>query len=180
MPTLTKVIDAYAASSPTLDRASLARLEFWCTALGDREIATITAEHVDDALVMLAARGRLAPRRGKVAAGTGRPYSGATLNRYLSTLGTVFKYARRLRLVPRAHDSPRGGRAPEPAAGRIALSNGRSDYVTEMDDKQCRDDATFPDAHDRAPISRTWHINEKGNGRYRQALCQGQPSFRTG
>lgn len=116
MPTLEKVIDAYVASSPTLDRASLARLEFWCERLGNQDIDTITPENVDDALVALAERGRLRPRRGKPTQGAGEPYKGSTLNRYLSTLGTVFKYARRLRLIPRAHVSPTRGieRAPEP------------------------------------------------------------------
>ena len=116
MPTLMKVIDAYAASSPTLDRASFSRLEFWCEVLGDQELAAITPEQVDDALVKLAERGRLSPRRGKPTAGAGQPYKGSTLNRYLSTLGTVYKYARRLRLISRGHVSPTRGieRAPEP------------------------------------------------------------------
>jgi integrase len=116
MPTLQAVIDAYAASSPTLDRASFARLDFWREVLGDRELVALMPEHVDDALVTLAERGRLRPRRGQATEATGQPYKGATLNRYLSTLGTVFKYARRLRLIPRGQVSPTRGleRAPEP------------------------------------------------------------------
>jgi hypothetical protein len=107
MPTLIKVIDAYAASSPMLDRASLSRLEFWAEILGDQELAAITPEEVDDALVKLAERGRLRPRRGNTTAGAGQPYKGSTLNRYLSTLGTVYKYARRLRLIPQRQAAAR-------------------------------------------------------------------------
>lgn len=116
MPTLRKVVDAYVAATPTLNRAFLAHLEYWCEALGERDIATLTPEDVDDALMALAERGRLRPRRGKSTEPAGQPYKGATLNRYLSTLGSVFKFARRLRLVPRAHVSPTRGleRAPEP------------------------------------------------------------------
>lgn len=116
MPTLRKVVDAYVAASPTLNRVFLAHLEYWCEALGERDLATLTPEDVDDALVALAERGRLRPRRGKSTEPAGQPYKGSTLNRYLSTLGSVFKFARRLRLVPRAHVSPTRGleRAPEP------------------------------------------------------------------
>jgi len=46
----------------------------------------------------------------------GEPLKGSTINRYLSTLGTVYKHAKRLRVVSRAHVSPTRGleRAPEP------------------------------------------------------------------
>ncbi len=116
MPTLKATIDAYCASTPTLDRASFSRLDYWLEALGTLELVEITPEHVDEALVRLAERGRLSPRRGKAADAPGVPLKGATLNRYLAALGTLFKYARRLRLIPRGHVSPTRGieRAPEP------------------------------------------------------------------
>ena len=58
MPTLQKVIDACCASCPTLDRASLSRLEFWCASRRHHP-----RENVDDTRCMLAERGRLAATR---------------------------------------------------------------------------------------------------------------------
>jgi integrase len=45
----------------------------------------------------------------------GKPLSGATLNRYISQLQSIYKYARRLRLLPRAFVPPTRGieKAPE-------------------------------------------------------------------
>jgi hypothetical protein len=107
------VIEAYVASRE-LDPASLTRLAFWADTLGDREVAHITAEHVDAALVKLAERGRLTGGKRPTTA-AGKPLAGATINRYLSTAGSVFKHARRLRLVPRAFIAQTRGieRSPE-------------------------------------------------------------------
>ncbi len=107
------VVEAYIASRE-LDSASLTRLAFWTDALGDREIGDITTEDVDDALIQLAERGRLLG--GKMATtAVGKPLAGATVNRYLTQAGSVFKHARRLKLVPRAFVPPTRGieRAPE-------------------------------------------------------------------
>ena len=107
------VIEAYIASKE-LDQASLSRLVFWSGELGDREIATITTEDIDAALMHLAERGRLlAGKRPTERAG--RPLAGATLNRYLTQAGSLFKHAKRLRLVPHAFVAPARGieRAPE-------------------------------------------------------------------
>jgi len=52
------VVEAFIASRE-LDPASLSRLAFWTDTLGDREVADITPEDVDQALVRLAERGRL-------------------------------------------------------------------------------------------------------------------------
>lgn len=114
MPTLTNTIAAFVASRD-FDRATLARLAFWEESLGSRDLAEITADDVDLALVRLTERGRLVPRRGKPTEPAGSPLSGATVNRYVTQLSTVFKYARRLRLLHRTHVPPtRGiGKAPE-------------------------------------------------------------------
>ncbi len=116
MPTLAAVIDALVASRE-FDRATLGRLAFWTDALGDRELSAISPEDVDAALVSLAERGRLAPRKGKATLPAGAPLAGSTFNRYVSQLGSVYRFARRLRLLPRAHVPPTKGieRAPEPA-----------------------------------------------------------------
>lgn len=116
MPTLSVTIGGFVASRE-FDRATLARLAFWDDALGDRELSQITPDDVDHALAQLAERGRLKPRRGQVTQPAGSPMAGATFNRYVSQLASVFKYARRLRLLPRAHVPPTKGveKSPEPA-----------------------------------------------------------------
>src|SRR4051794_10149763 len=107
------VVEAFTASKE-LDAASLSRLAFWTDALGDREIADITPEDMDAAFIKLAERGRLIggtlPTRS-----AGAPLAGSTINRYLSQAGSVFKHAKRLKLVPRTFIPPTRGieRAPE-------------------------------------------------------------------
>jgi integrase len=115
MPTLCAVVDAFVASREH-DRATLARLAFWTEILGTRELSAITPEDVDAALVRLAERGRLVPRRGKETLPAGAPLAGSTVNRYIVQLGSVYRYARRLRLLPRAFVPPTKGieKAPEP------------------------------------------------------------------
>ena len=113
MALFVSVLEAYIASRE-LDPASLSRLAYWSDVLGDKEITSITPDDVDAALVRLAERGRLkAGKRTTIA--SGQPIAGSTLNRYLSQAGSVFKHARRLKLVPRAFIPPTRGieRSPE-------------------------------------------------------------------
>jgi len=108
------VTEAFLASREW-DQATLSRLAFWTDVLGEKEIAAITPEDIDTALVRLAERGRM--KGGKLATtACGKPIAGSTLNRYVSQAGSVFKYARRVRLLPRAFVPPTRGieRAPEP------------------------------------------------------------------
>src|SRR5207253_11241253 len=114
MALLKHVNEAFIASRE-LDAASLSRLAFWMDTLGEREVMQITSEDVDAALVTLAERGRL--KGGKSPTCTaGKPLAGSTMNRYLTQLGSLYKHARRLKLVPRAFVPPTRGleRAPEP------------------------------------------------------------------
>ena len=115
MPTLKDTIDAFVASRE-VDRSTLGRLAFWDQQLGQFELSAITPDQVDEALVRLAERGRLSPIRGKETTAAGVPLKGSTQNRYISQLQSIFKYARRLRLLPRAHVPPTKGieRSPEP------------------------------------------------------------------
>lgn len=115
MSTLKDVVEAFVAARE-YDRATLSRLHFWVQEFGDRELADITPDEVDAAVVRLADRGRLQPIRNGVTAKANKPLSGATLNRYISQLQSVYKYARRLRLLPRAHVPPTHGieKSPEP------------------------------------------------------------------
>lgn len=115
MPTLNDTIDAFLASRE-FDRATLARLAFWSDALGAHDLLAITPDQVDDALTSLAERGRLKPLRGDTARPAGVPLAGSTFNRYISQLQSVYKFARRLRLLPRGHTPPTKGveKSPEP------------------------------------------------------------------
>jgi len=102
------VVEAYVASRE-LDQASLSRLSWWVDVLGDKEIAAITADDIDAAMVKLAERGRLKAGRGMSTAASGKPLAGSTINRYLTQAGSIFKHARRLKLVPRAFVAPTRG-----------------------------------------------------------------------
>lgn len=115
MATLSTLVEAFIASRE-FDAATLSRLAFWAEQLGDKELADITPDDVDAALVRLAERGRLRPVRGQAATAAKRPLAGSTLNRYVSQLATLYKYARRLRLLHRTHVPPTKGieKAPEP------------------------------------------------------------------
>jgi integrase len=70
---------------------------------------------VDAAVVRLTERGRLKPLKHGQTRPAGKPLTGSTVNRYIAQLASVYKYARRLRLLPRAHVPPTRGfeRAPE-------------------------------------------------------------------
>lgn len=111
---LKQVADAFAASRQW-DAASLSRLAHWVEKLGERVFVDVTADQVDEAIVQLAERGRL--RAGKrPTERSGQPLKGSTVNRYVSTLGSVYRFARRARLVPRTLLPPTRGieRLPEP------------------------------------------------------------------
>jgi integrase len=115
MPTLSDTVAAFMAARE-YDQATVSRLGFWVDQLGDRELVEISPDDVDAALVALAERGRLKPLRGKSTERAGKPLAGSTLNRYISQLGSVYKYARRLRLIPRTFVFPTANieKAPEP------------------------------------------------------------------
>jgi hypothetical protein len=68
-------------------------------------------------MVALAERARLQAGRGMSTAASGKPLAGSTVNRYLSQAGSIFKHAKRLKLVPRSFIAPTRGieRAPERA-----------------------------------------------------------------
>jgi integrase len=108
------VVEAYVASRE-LDKGSLARLTWWVDVLGDKEIAAISHEDIDAALVKLASRGRLKSGRRMPGVPVGKPLAGSSINRHISQAGSIFKHAKRLRLVPRSFIAPTRGieRTPE-------------------------------------------------------------------
>ena len=96
---------------------SLGRIQFWVDQFGSIPITDITEDDVDRALEALVARGKVKPgRNGQPATPTGEPLAGSTVNRFISTLAGIFKYARGVRALPRSHTPPTRGieKAPEP------------------------------------------------------------------
>jgi integrase len=96
---------------------SLGRIQFWVDQFGSTPITDITEDDVERALEALVARGKVTPgRNGQPATPTGEPLAGSTVNRFISTLAGIFKYARRVRALPRSHTPPTRGieKAPEP------------------------------------------------------------------
>ena len=113
---LKQVADAFAASK-SRDSSGLGRLAFWVEKLGHRSIIEVTADDADVCLVQLAERGKLQAGRGRrTTERTGKPLKGSTINRYQSTLGELYKFAKKMRLVPRNFVPPTRGleRHPEP------------------------------------------------------------------
>ena len=93
------VNEAFLASRE-FDKATLSRVSFWVDELGEMEIGAITADDIDAAVLKLAERGRLIAGKRDTAR-SGKPLAPATLNRHLAQVGSIFKHARRLKLVPR-------------------------------------------------------------------------------
>lgn len=95
MPTLRTVVDGF-VSVREYDNATLGRLQFWIDELGEYDIAAITDEEVDGALIRLAERGKLKAGRNTPTQRLGKPLAGSTINRYIGQLAQVYKYARLL------------------------------------------------------------------------------------
>jgi integrase len=118
--TLSELIDAFMAEYTGADRGMPHRLAFWQATHGARIAAELSADDIADTLAELAAsRGRT--YLGKDAHGAPRfktrrhdKLAPATCNRYLTSLGSVYRWARRRRWLPRAFTSPCRGveRAP--------------------------------------------------------------------
>ena len=116
-----------------------ARIATWIDILGDRDYTTLTPEDIEDAIAQLVATGKrqvIPKRSGTEIVATGKPLAGATANRYISSLGTLFKDARRARLTPR------GFRSPTLGVERYAPGPGRVVDVTAADVRRLIDACT--------------------------------------
>ena len=131
---LAELIDAFMAGYAGPDRGITGRLAYWRDALGDRPAAEISPDDVADALAELAlGRGRTylgkdektGERRFKPRKHAAR--APATANRYLASLGTVYRWARRRRLLPRGFVSPTRG------VERAPVSNSRVRYLDQAE-----------------------------------------------
>lgn len=107
-------------------------VDFWIGQFNERKVSTLTNSDVEDGLDALMQRGRLKAinrRDGNPVeiVQTGEPLSPATVNRHLSALGSIFKAARRMRLLPRGYITPTRG------VGRMNEGPGRTVTVTPQD-----------------------------------------------
>jgi integrase len=108
MPTISMVIEGYVASREW-DAATLSRLAFWGEQFGDRTLTDINPDEVDAAVVDLAQRGKLRGVRNGDTIPTGKPLAPSTINRYITQLQSLYRYAKRMRLLPRAFVPPTTG-----------------------------------------------------------------------
>jgi len=117
MTTFQQVADAWVAANE-LHNGELSRLSFWVDEFGSLPISAISESYVDQGVLHLRKRGKMVAGRGTLRAPrpTGRPLAESTVNRFVSTLASVFKYARKLRVLPRSHEPPTRGveKSPEP------------------------------------------------------------------
>lgn len=112
------------------DKSFAARVQFWVDHFGARDISTIKTDDIEDGIDALIKRGKfkvMPSRTGTHAIPSGKPLAPASVNRYVGTLGTVFKRLRALRLLPRGFVTPMRG------VGRLAEGEGRTLTVTTED-----------------------------------------------
>ena len=96
---LSELVVAFRNRYEGRDPSLFGRLDFWIETVGHLAVDDLTADVIDQQLLALAERGK---------AGSGKPLSAGTLNRYRSALASVFKWAKgpRVRLLPRTWRSP--------------------------------------------------------------------------
>lgn len=115
------VIAAYSGRDPSFPK----RLQFWIDHFAQRNVNELTTDDIEDGVDALIRRGKrrahttrnpIKPSTGiSTIIPTGERLSPTTVNRYIATLGTMFKDLRRMRLLPRGFVNPIRGvqRQPE-------------------------------------------------------------------
>ena len=104
---LQHAVAAFNAAYTGRDFALPQRLNWWVEELGpEKDVSTLDADIIDAAMVRLANRGAMRNIAGRGLVVTGRLLSPSTLNRYLSALGSLFKYLKHRRLLPRTWHNP--------------------------------------------------------------------------
>ena len=109
MTTLANIIDAMMVSDSPADIGSHGRVAFWRSELGHLDIRDITDDHVEDACLRLAQRGKLTAGRNMTARPSGKPLAPATITRYMTTLAGIYRWAKRRKLLSRRHETPTKG-----------------------------------------------------------------------
>jgi len=105
--TFREVVEAYLASRPGCDDSStVSRLAFWCEVMGDKPLTEVSEDDISDGLAALRIRGAMGFKRGVGIVPLGKPISAATLDRYTTSVGSVYRYAREQELTRKAFVPP--------------------------------------------------------------------------
>ncbi|MFY8182700.1 MAG: tyrosine-type recombinase/integrase [Polynucleobacter sp.] len=136
---LKDAILAYQKNYVGKDPSQAARLRFWHDQLGHHDVKTITALDIDDAISVLMQRPAqtcLRTKKGKNDQGEDvyeiryrdldRPKSEATLNRYIASLGSIFRFIKKMRLI-------RGFVSPISGVEKFPESQGKLEFLTEAE-----------------------------------------------
>ncbi len=120
--TFQDVVDAYIASRPGSDDSStLSRLAFWCDVMGDKVFTAVEEDDIRDGLNALRIRGAMGFKRGQGLVPLGKPISDATLDRYVTAVGSIYRYARKHELTKKAFVPPiRGFEKKAPVRRKIS------------------------------------------------------------
>jgi len=103
------------------------RVQFWIDCFGDKDISALCTDDIEDGIDILADRDKTlvrvefvdGVRRIKHVPVPGQKLSPSSINRYIASLGTVFKTLRQKRKLPRGFTSPlRGVTRQTEGAGR--------------------------------------------------------------
>lgn len=136
---LRDAVVAYQKNYAGKDPSQATRLGFWVDQLGNHEVKKITSLDIDDAISVLMSRPAQTCLRTKVGMSEAgeivyevrfrdlnRPKSDSTLNRYIASLGSVFRFIKKKRLI-RGFVSPISGveKFPEP--------QGKLEFMTEAE-----------------------------------------------
>ena len=136
---LNDAIYAYQKNYQGKDPSSGTRLKFWSEQLGHYEVQSLTSLDIDDAIGVLMQRPAqtcLRKKVGKNEAGEliyeiryrdlDRPKAEATLNRYIASLGSVFRFIKKNRLI-------RGFVSPISGVEKFKESQGKFEFLTESE-----------------------------------------------
>ena len=104
--------NAVVAGYDGLDNAFAIRIAIWVDFFAKRDLTTITADDIEDGIDALIRRGKIkvtTTGSGVRREASYRPLANATINRYVASLGTLFKQPKKRRLLPRRFVSPMRG-----------------------------------------------------------------------
>ena len=120
-------------ASKNVDPRLQTRYKYWAEIFGHKDPFSITLDDVESAMDALARRGKLQFVTGKGFVNTGVPHAPGTINRYVGSLGSIYKEARRLRLTPRGFVTPTKGfqKGPENPGRIIKLSREQIDRIID-------------------------------------------------
>lgn len=128
---LSVAVAAFNAAYTGRDSALSQRLAWWVGELGpETDVTAIDADRIDQAMVRLANRGAMQNISGRGLRSAGRLLAPSTLNRYQFALGSLFKYLRQRRILPRTWHNPLRDIPSQPEG------EGRLCYITAEQVKQ--------------------------------------------